>query len=137
MDIITVILQDTQIILGFFFLLFIPGFAISLVYFPYPNDIRLFERLIYSIILSIGSVIVLVLLMDVVLGINTTPRNIGIIICAFSIFALIVWKFEKMFRNYSKKLNLKSSIFLGFQSVRNHFKKIKDSLGNRISIKKG
>jgi uncharacterized membrane protein len=136
MDVITVILGGIQVILGFFLLLFVPGFAISLVYFPHPTDIRLIERLVYSMVLSIGSVIVLVLFMDVVLGMNTTPRNISIIICAFSVFALIVWQCEKKFGNSTIKLKLDSFISMDYYTIRSYVKKLKDSIGNRINLKK-
>ena len=67
MDIAAVIAGGLSVLLGFLFLLFIPGFAIMLVYFPRLSDLEIIERLVYSTVLSIGSVIALVLFMDVVL----------------------------------------------------------------------
>jgi uncharacterized membrane protein len=48
MDTITVILESLRVIIGFLLLLFIPGFALSLVIFPRFSDIGIVERLAYS-----------------------------------------------------------------------------------------
>jgi uncharacterized membrane protein len=136
MDFIAVNLMGIQIILGFFLLLFVPGFAISLVYYPRPTDIGLIERLVYSMVLSIGSVIVLVLFMDVILGMNMTPRNISIIIIGFSFFAFIVWQCEKKYGNSWLKSKLDSLISMDYFNLRNYIKRFKDSIGNRIGLRK-
>jgi uncharacterized membrane protein len=135
MDVIVLFLKGIQIILGFFLLLFVPGFAISLIYFPRLTDIQLIERLIYSLVLSIGSVIVLVLFMDVVLGIYTTPRNISIIICVFSVFALMIWQCEKKFGHSTLKLKLESLTIMDFQTIQSYGKKLKNFISNHIGVK--
>ena len=111
MDIVTVILEGLRVIFGFLLLLFIPGFVITLVYFPRWSDIGIIERLVYSTVLSIGSVIVLVLFMDVFLGINTKPLNIFLVIAAFSCFTFFVWLCERWYLNRKAK-NLPASRFL-------------------------
>jgi len=136
---ITVILEGIRVILGFFLLLFVPGFTISLVYFPYKNDLPLIDRLIYSTVLSIGSVIVLVLFMDLILGIYTTPRNISIIICAFSVFALILWQCEKKYQNSILLLKMNSRFsndYIALMSyIKNSINKLKDYLSDRVGLK--
>jgi hypothetical protein len=108
MDIVTVILEGLRVIFGFLLLLFIPGFVITLVYFPRLSDIGIVERLVYSTVLSIGSVIVLVLFMDVFLGINTRPLNIFLVIAAFSCFTFFVWLCERWYLDRKVK-NLPAS----------------------------
>ena len=65
MDVITVFLEGLRVILGFITLLFIPGFVITFIFFPRRADIGIVQRLAYAAVLSIGSVIALVLFMDV------------------------------------------------------------------------
>ena len=111
-------------------MLFIPGFVITLVYFPRLSDIGIVERLVYSTVLSIGSVIVLVLFMDVFLGINTRPLNIFLVIAAFSYLAFMVWACERWYLNRKAK-NLPASRFsVYFRNIqRNAYRKINTVLG--------
>lgn len=132
MDVIPIVFGSIRIILGFFLLLFVPGYTISLVFFPYPTDIRLVERLVYSIVLSIGSVIVLVLFMDVILGMNTTPRNITIIICVFAVFALILWHGEKKYGSSTLKLKIDSMISMDYYTIQGSINKMKKIVNDRI-----
>jgi hypothetical protein len=107
MDAVAIILDGLRVVFGFLLVLFIPGFTLSLVYFPRSTDLRPIDRLIYSTVLSIASVMVLVLFMEFVLGVNTTPRNIFLFICAFSILALILWHYEKKYLNNTFKIPFK------------------------------
>lgn len=97
MDVITVFLEGLIVILGFISLLFLPGFVITFIFFPWRADIGMFQRLAYAAVLSIGSVIALVLFMDVVLGVDMTPRNIGLGIAVFSVLMFFVWIGELWF----------------------------------------
>ena len=97
MDVITVFLEGLIMILGFIGLLFLPGFVITFIFFPRRADIGMVQRLAYAAVLSIGSVIALVLFMDVVLGVDTTPRNIGLGIAVFSVLMFFVWIGELWF----------------------------------------
>jgi uncharacterized membrane protein len=139
MDILMVFFEGIQIILGFFLVLFVPGFAITFVFFPHLADIRLTERLVYSLVLSIGSVIILVLFMDSILGIYTTQKNITLIICAFSVFALVLWQgerqCEKIFGNRTSILKPYSMLSNNFPPVRSYGKKIMNFICSRIGIK--
>jgi uncharacterized membrane protein len=130
MDIITVILEGLRVILGFLLLLFIPGFAITLVYFPRLSEIEFVERLVYSTVLSIGSVIVLVLFMDVFLGINTKPLNIFLVIGAFSYLAFFVWVCEFWYLGRRAKNLPESWISVHYRKFQKYaFQKISATLG--------
>lgn len=130
MDIVTVILEGLRVIFGFLLLLFIPGFVITLVYFPRLSDIGIVERLVYSTVLSIGSVIVLVLFMDVFLGINTRPLNIFLVIAAFSCFTFVVWVCERWYLNRKAKNLPASRLSVFYRKLqRNAYRKINTVLG--------
>jgi uncharacterized membrane protein len=136
MDVVTVIFGSLRIIFGFLLLLFIPGFVVSLVFFPRSTELYLIERLAYSTVLSIGSVIGLVLFMDVVLGIDTTPENIFVIICGFSIIALIIWGCERWFMNSSLKPRIDSLLTIDYLTFRTYYKRLKDFVIIRLERKK-
>jgi hypothetical protein len=93
------IIEVMRVVFGFVLLLFLPGFNLSLIFFPRSSDLSIIDRLVYSTVLSISSVIALVLFMDVVLGVNTTPRNITLFICVFAELALMVWWCERWYLN--------------------------------------
>jgi hypothetical protein len=135
MDVIAVISGGLRAVFGFLLLLFVPGFTISLLFFPRIPDLRLIERLAYSTVLSIGSVIALVLFMDVFLGVNTTARNITLFILAFSALALIIWLCERWYMKSGFKLRLDSLISGDYHILRNYYNRLKDSIGNRIRKK--
>src|SRR5665647_2054337 len=80
MDTGAAFIEVMRVVFGFLLLLFLPGFNLSLLFFPRSSDLSIIDRLVYSTVLSISSVIALVLFMDVVLGVNTTPRNITLFI---------------------------------------------------------
>jgi hypothetical protein len=71
------------------------------VYFPKPSDLRISERLVYAVILSIGSVILCVLFMDVVLGIDTSPLNVILFITEFCLFLALLWTIRSLFLTFS------------------------------------
>jgi len=83
-----------QAILGFFLILFIPGYAITLVLYPRPNELSSLRRITLSVVFSMGSVMLIVLFIDEVLAVNTTPPNIAGAILIFSLFAVAAWKAE-------------------------------------------
>jgi hypothetical protein len=106
MDALGFIFGGMRTVFGFLLVLFIPGFTLSLVYFPRSTDLQPLARLIYSTVLSIGSVIFLLLIMEFVFGVNTTPRNIFLFICLLSIFELIIWHYESRYLNSTLKIPL-------------------------------
>jgi len=136
MDFIAVISGVLRAIFGFVLLLFVPGFTLSLLFFPRFPDLRFIERLVYSTVLSIGSVIAIVLFMDVYLGVNTTPRNIALFILAFSVLALIAWLCERWYLKSDVKLHLDSLISGDYRILQNYYNQLKDSIMDWIRIKK-
>lgn len=136
MDVIAAIIGSLRAVFGFLLLLFVPGFTISLIFFPRLTDLQLIERLAYSTVMSIGSVIVLVLFMDVFLGVNTTSGNITFFILAFSILALITWLCERWYIKSSFKIHLDSMISGDYRILINFVDNLKDSIMSKIRIKK-
>jgi uncharacterized membrane protein len=136
MDVIAVITGGFTAVFGFLLLLFVPGFTISLLFFPRISDLRLIERLVYSTVMSIGSVIAIVLFMDVFLGVNTTPRNITLFILAFSALALFIWFCERRYMKSGLKLYLDSMISGDYRILRNYYYQLLDSIMGRIRTKK-
>jgi uncharacterized membrane protein len=134
MDIIAFIFLGVEVILGFTLLLFIPGFLLSLVFFPKISDLQLMERLAYSTVLSIGSVLFCVLFMDLVLGIYTTQKNILIVLISFSLFLTLLWLVRRFFISYSltKKISDQMTI-LRCNYISRLKSRLKDTL-ERIKI---
>ena len=101
MDTVPVIFGGLNVVLflGFLLLLFIPGFALSLVLFPRLTDPSIFDRLVYSAVLSIVSDIGLVLFTGVVPGLEPTPVKFILVVCVFSIGILMVWLCERLYLN--------------------------------------
>ena len=126
MDIVTGILSGLRIIIGFLFLLFIPGFFLSLVLFPKSSELRLSERLVYPFVMSIGSVIICVLFMDAVLGVDSTPTNIIIVLVGFSLSLVILL----IIRRYFLKFSLTEKISVMLKKVRAGYNRV---IGNWIN----
>ena len=132
MDTITVILEGMRVILGLLMLLFVPGFAISLVIFPRFTDLGLIERLAYSTVLSIGSVIALVLFMDVFLGVDTTPVNIIIVIAAFSFFVFFEWLCEVWYLNSRLKERLEPRLSADYKALQKYYSRETNAARDRF-----
>ena len=94
MDIITALFAVLRVIFGLISLFFIPGFVITLVFYPGLTEIRIIQRLIYSVGFSICFVIVTVLFLAGVLGVDTTSRNIDLVTAVFLAVMLVVWLCE-------------------------------------------
>jgi uncharacterized membrane protein len=94
------VLAFIQAIIGIVLILFIPGYALSLVLYPGREEISIIERTGFSIVLSMGVVILIVLFIDEVLAFNTTPVNIVFATLIFSIIALCVWEIELILKRY-------------------------------------
>lgn len=96
-----VFISTLRVIGGFVLLLFLPGFALTLVYFPEKTDLDIPDRLVLSGILSIGLVIFTGITMDVVLGVDTTPRNIALAVSAAVVLMLILWRLSLKCRRFT------------------------------------
>ncbi len=86
------IVELVRVVVGLVLILFIPGYALSLAFFPRKEDITGNERIALSFVLSIAGVMLSVLFIDIGLGLNTTPLNIVITIVSLTLLSLIVWK---------------------------------------------
>lgn len=75
----------------------------TLVLYPAKNELSSFQRIGLSIVFSIGSVMLIVLFIDEVLAVNTTPANIGGAVLIFSLLAVIIWKAEMIFHKKVSK----------------------------------
>ena len=135
MDTLTVIFEGLRIVFGFFLVLFLPGFTLSLVYFPRFTDLSLIDRLVYSAVLSIGSVMVLVLFMEFVLGVNTTPRNITLFICVLCELMLALWWCERWYLKSQLKTRIDPLLIGDYRAVRNYYKSVIDSARDRFKRK--
>lgn len=78
-----------RIIFGLALTLFIPGFAITLMLFP--RRMRPVERIAFSSVLSIATVLIVTLFIDLGLGVDTTAENIVIALLTVTAFALLIW----------------------------------------------
>ena len=94
MDILAVPIFALRIFFGFILALFLPGFALTLAIFPEKDRITTITRIAFSFVLSISSVIITVLFMDMVMGIDSTPENIVIGILVFTVIVASIWKIE-------------------------------------------
>lgn len=133
MDIVTLIMQGVRVVLGFLNLLFVPGFILSLVFFPRFTDMGLIERLAYSTVLSIGSVIATVLFMDVVLGVDTTPQNISLAIGVFTVFMLVIWLCEVWYLSSSLPARVHKRFSGGYRALQNYFSRLVNSRRDRFN----
>ena len=96
-----------QIILGLALTLFIPGFAISLVLFS-KEEVDVVGRIAISGVLSIATVLLTTLFIDMALGVDTTPENIIIALLSVTAFFLIIWVIKsriliKIFKKITKR----------------------------------
>jgi uncharacterized membrane protein len=104
MDTLEVAFGLIRLIFGLLLVLFIPGYVLTLVIFPFKQEIESSRRLALSFVLSIASVLLLVLFSDIFLGIDSTPQNIVFMILAFSVVSIIIWKIEVfIYQRYFKR----------------------------------
>ncbi len=112
------VLEILRIIAGLILILFVPGYALSWAFFPQKQDITHSERIAFSFALSIASVMVVILFMDLVLGIDTTPVNIVISIITLTLLSLIVWKIHLYLINKKIMQRILNLIFKFFGKLR-------------------
>jgi uncharacterized membrane protein len=130
MDALVVISVVLRIFFGFLLVLLLPGFTLLMVIFPRKTDLSIIERLVYSTVLSIGSVIVLVLFMEFVLGVNISPRNITLFSCVFCEIALGFWWCERWYQKSKLKTHLNLLIYKDYGVLWNYSISVMDSIRN-------
>jgi len=88
------ILRILRIVFGLIFLLFVPGYALTLALFPRREEISFVERVGFAGVLSIVADILTTLFIDLVLGSPTTATNIVIALLCLTALALLIWRLE-------------------------------------------
>jgi len=97
LSILFIILGTIRAILGYIFLFFIPGFAITFALYPRITDISPLTRIALSLVVSVGAVMAAVLFLDLVLGVDITPVTSFLIILIISVLAGAVWVMEILY----------------------------------------
>lgn len=91
---------------GMVFVIFVPGFTLSWVFFPRRRDIDDISRIGYSFVLSITFATLSVLFVDLVLGIDVTTEVILATLCIIILIGVGIWKVELLllehFQDFSK-----------------------------------
>ena len=121
MDTVTVIFAGLQVF-WIISLFFIPGFVITLVRFPWLNEIGVVRRLVYSLIVSIVFILTFVLVMDII-GVDPVPGNIGPVIAIFLACMLMVWLFEvfSVGRRFQEWVAQRLSRSVSYRVIRRNF----------------
>lgn len=116
-------LEILRVIVGFILVLFIPGFALSWALFPAREDLSDIERLAYSFVLSLLSVILGVLFMDVKMGLEVTTENILIVIGCIVAFSALAYGIQVVLikNGLLKRWFQKLASTKAFSSVQQHF----------------
>ena len=99
MDTAAFLFGSMRMVFSFLLLLFVPGFALSLVIFPRLTDLSTVDRLVYSIVLSISSCIASVVFIDIVPGLDVTLDTFILIISVFSLLLVLFWSAERYYLN--------------------------------------
>ena len=107
-DILSILAVFFQVVFGFLLIVFIPGCAISFVFYPRISDISLVTRIVYSAVISVGITICAILFLDLFLGVDSTPVNSTIILIVFSLIACLIWGIRWFF--WIRKENEKTLI---------------------------
>ena len=132
MDFVGFILGGLRVVFGFLLVLFLPGFCLSLIYYPRSTDLSIIERLVYSTVLSIGSVMVLALFMEFILGVNTTPRNLTLFIVLLCELALMVWWGERWYLKSRLKSRIDPLLSGDYRALQNYSRQVKGSARDLI-----
>ena len=89
-------------ILGFLLVFFVPGFAWTLVFF---NRINIIERIVLSLGLSIATVTLSIIALNVLLGIRITGANALVTIIVITIIALALYSLKRFIKRPSNDAN--------------------------------
>jgi uncharacterized membrane protein len=112
------IFEILRTIAGLILTLFIPGYALSLAFFPQKQDMDRSERIALSFALSIAGVMVTILFTDLVLGIDITPVSIVLSIITLTLISLIAWKVHLYIINKKIIQKILGLIFKSIEKLR-------------------
>jgi len=87
-----------RVIISFVLILFLPGFAWTLVFF---KKIRVVERIVFSFGLSLAIVTLTILVVNVVFKVKITGFNSFIVIILVTVIPLTIYYFNRARRIYS------------------------------------
>lgn len=90
------IIEILRALIGLIFLFVVPGYALVWAFFPKVEDLTFDERIGLMFVLSIAADILVVLFIDLVLHLPTTPWNIFISIFTLTIIAGFIWIIESL-----------------------------------------
>jgi|GEM_PF-3281171 len=93
------LLSGIRVFFGLVFILFIPGFSISLLVFR-KSGFDALKRIAISPVLSVIVVFLVSLIYDLLLGIDTTGLNVFIGLCTVSVVSIVAWSWDS--RNLHK-----------------------------------
>ena len=133
MDAVTLLIAGVNVLVSILILAFVPGFVILLVFFPRFTDMGLLRRLIYSVVLSIGSVIAFVLSMAIVRGAYPTSGMVSLGLGAFSVLLIVVWLGELWYLRASAPSGQHRKFFVRIPGLRKHISRIVNSRWDRFA----
>jgi len=91
--------ESGRLLFSFLLIIFVPGFALSLVIFPRLADLSIMDRLVYATVMGISSCIATVVFIDIVPGLEVTVENFALVISCFSLLVLLAWSAERYYLN--------------------------------------
>jgi uncharacterized membrane protein len=131
LDFFNLVLVDLRVILGLLMIFVIPGYAFTQVLYPSPEEIPLRVKLGLTFVLSIAITMISTLILDIILGIDTTGTNIFIILSIITVLAVLI---QKLRENIKKIINLlKIDSFL--MSIKTVFQKSLNSIIKKIHFR--
>jgi uncharacterized membrane protein len=92
LDIIGMTFAILRIIFGLAFVLFLPGFSMTLALYITKGEIPVITRFALSFILSIATLMLSTLFLDYVIGVDTTHFNILVTLTVIIILMVLTWK---------------------------------------------
>ncbi len=87
------VIDYIMVIWGFFLIIIVPGFAVSLIIFK-KDKFTLLERLYISSAINIFLVIAIALLLDLVLGVDITAENMVKSLLVITLVSIFIWILE-------------------------------------------
>jgi uncharacterized membrane protein len=99
-------METLRIILGSIFVLFIPGFALSWLFFPKKTEIDWIERIALAFGLSIATVPLAVFYLNYVFGVKINIQNVTVTIITIIVIAYLGYQ-ERTRKTLSKYIKEK------------------------------
>ncbi|MDD1696884.1 MAG: hypothetical protein LUQ36_00820, partial [Methanoregula sp.] len=133
MDIVLTLFEGLKIIAGSVILVFVPGLAVTLVFYPRFTDMKPLERLAGATILGMIIVVASILFMDIVLGIDATFENIAVGLGLFSTILFVVWFCEMVYLSSDAPGRMHGTLSARFQPFRKYVSRFTNSRKDRFA----